>query len=67
MSVRCVACSGILTCAIGAVLGVAVAEINQGDLNPQAPRHYAIVGSVLGLAIGSGQEAIRQLDREEAE
>lgn len=65
MSIRCIVCSGIVTCAIGAVMGVAVAEINQDDPNPQAHLHYALVGSAIGLLVGSGQEALRQLAREQ--
>jgi hypothetical protein len=39
MRIRCVACSGVITCLIGAIVGVAVAEINQDDKNPQAHWH----------------------------
>jgi presenilin-like A22 family membrane protease len=67
MSIRCIACSGLVTCVIGAIVGVAVAEINQDDRNPQAHLHYAIGGAVVGLAVGSGQEALRQLARQEPE
>jgi presenilin-like A22 family membrane protease len=61
MRIRCVACSGVITCLIGAIVGVAVAEINQDDKNPQAHWHYAIGGAIVGLMAGSGQEVLRQL------
>ena len=62
MNIRCVILSSLVTCVIGAILGVAVAEINQSDrYHPQAHKHYAWAGSMLGLVVGAGQEAIRQL------
>ena len=61
MNIRCVIFSSLVSCAIGAVLGVAVAEINQSDrYHPQAHNHYAWAGSMLGLVVGAAQEAIRQ-------
>lgn len=61
MNIRCVVFSSLVTCAIGSILGVAVAEINQSDrYHPQAHTHYAWAGSVLGLFVGASQEVIRQ-------
>ena len=61
MNIRCVIFSGLVTCAIGAILGVAVSEINQSDrYHPKAHTHYAWAGAILGLLVGAGQEAIRQ-------
>jgi hypothetical protein len=65
MNLRCVFLSGIVTCLLGAVLGVAVAEMNRDDPNPQAHLHYAIAGAMIGLVVGSGQEALRQISHEE--
>ena len=61
MNIRCVIFSSLITGAIGSILGVAVAEINQSDrYHPRAHSHYAWAGSVLGLIVGAGQETIRQ-------
>ncbi len=61
MNFYCVIFSSLVTCVIGAILGVAVAEINQSDrYHPRAHTHYGWAGSVLGLLVGAGQEAIRQ-------
>ena len=61
MNIRCIIFSSVITCIIGAILGIAVAEINQSDrFHPQAHAHYAWAGAFLGLVIGAGQEAIRQ-------
>ncbi|MDJ0705079.1 MAG: hypothetical protein QNJ46_17495 [Leptolyngbyaceae cyanobacterium MO_188.B28] len=42
------------------MLGLAVAEINSGDRNPQSHLHYSIAGAAIGLIMGFAQEAIRQ-------
>lgn len=60
MNTRCVVCSGLVTCVLGAILGVAIAEINRHDPNPNAHSDYALVGAAMGLFIGSAQEALRQ-------
>ena len=64
MLMRSILFCGIITCILGAVLGLAIAEINRGDRNPNAHLHYSIVGAVIGLVMGSAQEVIRQKARE---
>ena len=64
MNIRSVLFCGLVTCILGSVLGLAVAEINRGDRNPQSHLHYSIVGATLGLMMGTAQEAIRQKARE---
>ncbi len=56
--------SGVVTCCIGVILGFGMAEINRDDTRSQAPYQYATVGAIMGLAIGSGQEALRQLEHQ---
>ncbi|MBE9127648.1 MULTISPECIES: hypothetical protein [unclassified Coleofasciculus] len=63
MNITRIILSGLITGVVGIVLGIGLAEINQDDNRPQAPYQYAVVGAILGLAVGSGQEAIRQLDQ----
>lgn len=68
--------SGLMTAAIGLVLGMAVNEIGARDLNKyryesnfyqQLAKYRLIIGAGLGFAIGAGQECLRELkeDREE--
>ncbi|MDJ0704614.1 MAG: hypothetical protein QNJ46_15125 [Leptolyngbyaceae cyanobacterium MO_188.B28] len=64
MNMRSVLFCGLITCILGSVLGLALAEINRGDRNPNSHLHYAIVGAAIGLFIGSAQEGIRQKARE---
>ena len=64
MNIRSVLFCGLITCILGSVLGVALAEINQRDRNPNSHLHYAIAGAVIGLVMGSAQEALRQKARE---
>ena len=64
MNKRCVLFCGLVTCILGAVLGVALAEINSRDRNPNVHLHYSIAGAAIGLLMGSAQEAIRQKARE---
>lgn len=64
MNMRSVLFCGLVTCILGGVMGLAVAEINQGDRNPQSHLHYSVVGAAIGLMLGSAQEAIRQKARE---
>ena len=64
MNMRSVLFCGLVTCILGSVLGLALAEINRGDRNPHSHLQYSIVGAVVGLIMGSAQEAIRQKARE---
>ncbi|HIK46746.1 MAG TPA: hypothetical protein IGR64_18010 [Leptolyngbyaceae cyanobacterium M65_K2018_010] len=65
MNIKVIVFSSILTALCGAVLGLGVAEISK---NQYVSRHYqdlsvkfALVGAVLGAAVGAGQEAVREL------
>ncbi|MCG8365826.1 MAG: hypothetical protein MJA27_21145 [Pseudanabaenales cyanobacterium] len=60
MNMRSVLFCGLVTCGLGAVMGLAVAEINSGDRNPKSHLHYSIAGAAIGLIMGFVQEAIRQ-------
>ena len=61
MNIRCIIFSSMITCAVGSILGVAIAEINQSDrYHPRAHIHYAWAGLVIGLIVGAGQEAMRR-------
>lgn len=64
MNMRSVLFCGLVTCIVGSVLGLAVAEINRGDRNPKSHLHYSIGGAAIGLIMGSAQEAIRQKAQE---
>ena len=67
MNIRSVLFCGLVTCMLGSVLGLALAEINRGDRNPRSHLHYSIVGAAIGLIMGSVQEGIRQKAREAAD
>lgn len=67
MNIKLIVFSGLMTCVAGVVLGIALAEINRADHRPEAPQQYAAMGAGLGLVIGSGQEALRQLRRRSEE
>ncbi|PPT09185.1 hypothetical protein CKA32_002000 [Geitlerinema sp. FC II] len=68
MNQRSIAFSAVVTSAIGAMLGIAIAEMAnppyESDIYQHAHRKYAIVGAVLGAAVGSAQETVRQLKAE---
>jgi hypothetical protein len=62
--------SGIITAALGSVLGIAVAHVGQQDFNDlkyeskiyqDLNDYYALIGAGLGLIVGSSQECIREL------
>ena len=69
MNIKLIIFSGLLTAMAGAVLGVAAAEISNKDssqvTNPIASRQidyrYANIGAIMGLIVGVGQEAVREL------
>ncbi|MGD1717015.1 hypothetical protein [Hydrocoleum sp. CS-953] len=70
--------SGVMIALMGSVIGLAAAEmsknpyqccnltkIDKGYSSAKAPRTYAIVGAILGFAIGSIQETVRSLTPED--
>jgi hypothetical protein len=70
MNIRLIIFSGVITALIGAVLGLAAARIGQRDFNQlkyqgqyyqDLHNKYALIGASLGLAIGIGQECVREL------
>ncbi len=64
MNFKCILCSSLVTCVLGAVLGLSLAEVNRDDPNPNSGLHYALIGSAMGLVVGGGQEALRQIERD---
>ncbi|MGQ4645806.1 hypothetical protein [Lyngbya aestuarii] len=65
MNINLIVFSGLVSCTVGLMVGIGLAEINRGDSNPQAASHYAAIGAVAGLAIGAGQEILRELKQQE--
>jgi hypothetical protein len=70
MNYKLIIFSGIITASIGAVAGLAAAQIGQRDFNRlryESPYYqnlhekYALIGAGLGLVLGIGQECIREL------
>ena len=55
--------SSVITGMAGVILGVGVAEINRADQRPNAMSQYATIGGVMGLAVGAGQQALRELEQ----
>ncbi|EDX77723.1 hypothetical protein [Coleofasciculus chthonoplastes] len=55
--------SSIITGIAGVILGIGVAEINHADQRPNAMSQYATIGGVMGLAVGAGQQALRELEQ----
>lgn len=57
--------SAIITAIVGAVLGIASAEMSnnryQSRLYQNIHAKFALVGGVAGFIIGAGQESVRQL------
>lgn len=65
MNRRLIGFAGVITAMVGAVIGVAVAEMAQPDYQSQLyqnmHRKYAVVGAVAGSLLGMGQETVRQI------
>lgn len=65
MNINRIIFCGLVTCIVGAVIGIAVAEINQDAREPNAHSQYAAIGGVMGLAVGAAQQALRDLHQQE--
>ncbi len=61
MNLKMVVFSGIMTALIGAMIGVAVAEIAQRETREKI---VVVTGATLGFLIGSGFQAIKQQEKE---
>ncbi|MGK7873058.1 MAG: hypothetical protein AB4426_07020 [Xenococcaceae cyanobacterium] len=57
MNIRGIILSGIITALIGAMIGLAVANISQREFRERA---MLIGGAILGFGIGAVHESIRQ-------
>lgn len=62
--------SSIMTAMAGAVIGLAALQMGNKDFNQPKYQshtykdlqgHYVYIGAALGLALGAGQECVRQL------
>ncbi|NEQ30395.1 MAG: hypothetical protein F6K04_05260 [Leptolyngbya sp. SIO4C5] len=67
MNARCIVFSSLITCLVGAMLGLGLAEINRDRYPSQMHGQYAIAGAMGGLLIGAAQEALRQKAEQELE
>lgn len=67
MNVKLIIFSSLVTAGIGAVLGVATSEIAtpkyESQLYKDLKDKYALIGTGLGLAVGAGQETLRQVKK----
>ncbi|MBW4550618.1 MAG: hypothetical protein KME35_05835 [Aphanocapsa sp. GSE-SYN-MK-11-07L] len=68
MNRKLIVFSGVITAAIGAVIGLSASELARPKFESSiyqnlAPK-YAAAGGVIGLLAGAGQEAIRQLKQQ---
>jgi hypothetical protein len=61
MNVLQIVVCGLVTSIAGVVIGIGLATINQDDPNPNATTDYAAIGAIAGLAVGCGQQALREL------
>ncbi|MFE4107954.1 hypothetical protein [Almyronema epifaneia] len=67
MNARCIVFCSVMTCLVGAMLGLGLAEINRGSHETERHIQYAIVGAAGGLLVGAAQEALRQKAHQELE
>ncbi len=76
MNLRMILFSGVVTALIGSMIGLAAARIGQRDFNQlrfeskayqDLHKKYALVGAGLGLAVGIGQECVRELKAQRKE
>lgn len=62
MNIKQILLGSVITSIVGIVLGLALAEVSRADYHPDAHKHYAIAGAVLGALIGGAQDSLRQLE-----
>ena len=64
MNTKLIVFSSLVTASIGAVIGLAASEIatprQESQFYKDLKDHYALIGAGLGLAVGAGQETLRQ-------
>jgi hypothetical protein len=76
MNIKLIIFSGVMTALVGAVIGLAAAQIGQRGFNQlkfqgqyyqDLHNKYTLIGGSLGLVVGVAQECVRELkaDREE--
>jgi hypothetical protein len=70
MNIKLIIFSGIMTALIGAVIGLAATKIGQRNFNQleysdqyyqDLQNKYVLIGAGIGLAIGMGQQCVREL------
>lgn len=68
MNTRRIVFSGVVTSAVGVGLGLVMLSLApspySSDLYRNLKQDYLIVGGVIGLLFGAGQETVRQLKRQ---
>ncbi len=70
MNIRLVVFSGVITAFIGAVIGLAAAQIGQRNFNQlkfegqyyqDLHNRYALIGASVGFVVGVAQECVREM------
>lgn len=68
MNTKRIAFSGVVTSAVGVGLGLVMLSLApcpySSNLYRNLKRDYLIIGGVMGLLFGAGQETVRQLKRQ---
>jgi outer membrane lipoprotein SlyB len=67
MNAKLIVFSGIVTAAVGAGLGIVIANLAPTpytDLYRHLDQKYAVIGAVAGLLVGASQESLRELKQQ---